>query len=76
MESDGDSQDEQFKILRQGMAYCWSVAVAALPEEGKLLMQNWFTSRNADIRWMMKENLKKNRLVRMDARWVETWQAK
>jgi hypothetical protein len=24
-----------------------------------------------DIRWMMKENLKKNRLIKMDPAWVE-----
>lgn len=63
--------DESFKVLRQGMGYCWSVAVAALPERGKPLMEKWLGSRNADVRWIMKENLKKNRLIRMDAAWVK-----
>jgi hypothetical protein len=53
------------------MAYCWSVAVAALPEEGKPLMEKWFESEDKDIRWIMKENLKKNRLVKMDGNWVK-----
>ncbi len=52
------------------LAYCWSVAVAAFPEEGKPLMEKWFDSEDKDIRWMVKENLKKNRLVKMDADWV------
>jgi hypothetical protein len=26
-------------VLRKGLGYCWSVAVAALPEEGKALME-------------------------------------
>ena len=34
-------------------------------------MEKWLTSSDKDIRWIMKENLKKNRLVRMDADWVK-----
>jgi len=71
MESAEDTKDEPFKVLRQGMGYCWSVLVAALPEAGKPIFEKWLNSQNKDIRWMMKENLKKNRLVRMDADWVE-----
>lgn len=71
MESAKDSKSEDFKILRQGMAYCWSVAVAALPKEGKQAMEKWLKSQNPDIRWVMKENLKKNRLMKMDAEWAK-----
>jgi hypothetical protein len=62
------------KTLRQGLAYCWSVAVAALPDAGKPLMEKWLASPDPEVRWIMWENLKKNRLVRMDAAWVEEWQ--
>ena len=71
MERATEGKDESFKVLRQGMAYCWSVAVVALPKAGKPMMERWLNSQDQDIRWMMKENLKKNRLVRMDASWVE-----
>lgn len=71
MEASSDKRDESFKVLRQGMAYCWSVAIAALPREGKPMMEKWLTSENSNIRWVMKENLKKNRLIKMDARWVK-----
>lgn len=71
MEKEVQSRDESFKVLRQGMAYCWSVAIAALPEDGKPMMERWLDSDDKDIRWMMKENLKKNRLVKMDAAWVQ-----
>jgi hypothetical protein len=70
MESAIGKKDESFKVLRQGMAYCWSVAVVALPEAGKPLIEKWLKSPNSDIRWMMKENLKKNRLLKMDTDWV------
>jgi hypothetical protein len=65
-----DRKSDDFKALRKGMAYCWSVAAAALPEEGKVAMQRWFGSDDPDVRWVMKDNLKKKRLERMDAKWV------
>jgi hypothetical protein len=71
METNDDLKDDSYKVLRQGMAYCWSVAVAALPDVGKPMMENWFDSQDQDICWMMKENLKKNRLVKMDSDWVK-----
>jgi hypothetical protein len=62
---------EDFKTLCKGLGYCWSVVVAALPTQGKYSMERWFSSTDKDVRWIMKENLKKNRLVRMDKAWVE-----
>ena len=72
METSDYQKEEAFRVLRQGMGYCWSVAVAALPEAGKPVIENWLNSHSKDIRWIMKENLKKNRLIRMDANWVKT----
>ena len=71
MEGAGTLQDESFKVLRQAMGYCWSVVVAALPESGKPAIEKWLYSEDKDIKWVMKENLKKNRLVKMDASWVK-----
>ena len=71
-----DRKSDAFKTLRQGLGYCWSVAVAALPDDGKPLMENWLVSPDPDIRWIMRENLKKNRLVRMDAAWVARWRSR
>jgi len=71
MERDESVKDESYKVLRQAMGYCWSVAVPALPDFGKLMMEKWLDTQDKDIRWMMKENLKKNRLVRMNADWVK-----
>jgi hypothetical protein len=65
-----DRHSEGFIALRKGLGYCWSVAVVALPEQGKLLMEKWSTDPDKDIHWIMKENLKKTRLTRMDADWV------
>jgi len=69
-------KSQDFLTLRQGLGYCWSVAVAALPDEGKIMLEKWLADTDKDIRWIMKENLKKNRLARMDAGWVKKWQSK
>jgi 3-methyladenine DNA glycosylase AlkC len=69
-------KNKDFLTLRQGLGYCWSVAVAALPDEGKASLEKWLADTDQDIHWIMKENLKKNRLARMDASWVKKWQSK
>lgn len=65
-----DRSSEDFKTLRQGLAYCWSVSTAAAPAAGKNIMEKWMACEDHDIRWIMKQNLGKKRLERMDAAWV------
>ena len=57
----------------QALAYCWSVAVAAAPEAGRPLMDKWIGSEDRDVRWLMKQNLAKNRLAAAGRDWVERW---
>jgi hypothetical protein len=73
IEKSTEQRGDDFDALRKGLGYCWSVAVAALPEEGKQRMEKWLVKSNKHIRWIMQENLKKNRLIRMDAGWVNNW---
>ncbi len=68
-----DRRVEDFKTLRQALGYCWSVAVVASPIDGKPAMEKWLVNPDADVAWIMCENLKKNRLARMDAVWVKEW---
>jgi hypothetical protein len=68
-----DRTTDAFRALRKGMGYCWSVAVAASLREGKKMMERWMASDDADVTWVMKENLGKNRLSRIDPDWVEKW---
>lgn len=71
-----DRRGEDFRALRKGLAYCWSVAVAADPPAGKPMMEPWLGSEDRDVRWIMRQNLAKRRLVRMDAAWVAAWHAR
>lgn len=64
-------RNEDFKILCKGLSYCWSVVVAAKPNHGKQVMERWLSSMDEDVCRIMRENLKKNRLVKMDKAWVE-----
>jgi hypothetical protein len=57
---------EDFRVLRKALGYCWSVAVAAGPESGFGRLARWAASADRDVRWIVAENLKKNRLRRAD----------
>ncbi len=68
--SSTESKSEASEVLKKGLAYCWSVAIAAYPEKGKKVFEKWVGSKNKEIVWIMKENLKKNRLLKTDKEWV------
>lgn len=67
---------EDFRILRKGLGYCWSVAIAANPGNGKTVFEKLLDLNDPDIRWIIKENLKKNRLIKMDPGWVRNLSGK
>ena len=58
-------RDPDTRTLRQALGYCWSVAIAALPEEGLTLFAELRESEDADVAWVVRENLKKKRLARL-----------
>jgi len=57
--------------LRKALGYGWSVAIVSLPNKGKKSFEKIATCNNKHIQWIVKENLKKNRLSVMDRNWVE-----
>jgi hypothetical protein len=52
------------------------VAIVALPEAGKPLLEKWAENGDQDVQWVVRENLKKARLLRMDRRWATALQAR
>ncbi len=68
-------KSEDYRVLRKGMAYCWSVAIAAYPEAGKPLFEKWAASTDEDVRWILIQNLQKERLRRADPEWTEKMKA-
>ena len=65
-----DRRADDFRTLRKALGYGWSVAVVALPNAGVPLFERLLGSADADVRWIVRENLKKKRLERMDPAWV------
>lgn len=53
-----------FIILRRALGYTLSVIVAALPEKGFAFMRECALLSDADIIWVLRENLKKKRLAK------------
>ena len=67
----GERRSDEFRSLRKTLGYAWSVAMVALPEQGKPLFERLLASDDPDIRWVVRENLGKKRLERMDREWVD-----
>jgi len=70
IENISDRKGEAFRVLRKGLGYGISVSIAAYPEKGKPRFEDLLQNSDTDIQWIMRENLKKKRLIRMDPDWV------
>jgi hypothetical protein len=57
-----DRRAPDVRVLRQALGYAWSVVVAADPVAVWGVFQRWATVEDPDIRWIVAENLKKNRM--------------
>jgi hypothetical protein len=71
-----DRKEAGFQALRKGLAYAWSVVVAAYPNAGKPRMEVWLIQSDPDIHWIMKQNLGKKRLVAAGKDWLAGWQSR
>jgi hypothetical protein len=67
-----DRKSDEFKALRKGLGYTLSLVVQALPEEGFQFMRELVATQDKDVLWIVKENLKKNRLVKNHPAQVES----
>ncbi len=65
-----DRGRDPFRILRQALGYAWSVAIAALPGQGTALLDRWCGSADPDVRWIVRENLRKSRMARAAPAWT------
>ena len=66
-----DRRREDVRVLRKALGYAWSVAIVASPERGRGLFEHLAASDDPDARWIVRENLGKARLRRMDGAWVD-----
>jgi hypothetical protein len=68
LERTTDRRSEPARVLRQALGYAWSVVIAADPGRGWPRFVVWSKRGDADVDWVVRENLKKNRLHRLDLR--------
>jgi hypothetical protein len=73
LEVEADRRSDDFRTLRQALGYGWSVAFAADPIEGQRRMERWLADQDPDVRWVMRQNLRKNRLARLAPDWAARW---
>ncbi|MDN7012590.1 hypothetical protein FGW20_05960 [Methanoculleus sp. FWC-SCC3] len=66
-----ERRSEAFRALRKSLGHTLSVVIAALPAPGFEYLRQLATLDDQDIRWIVRENLKKNRL---EKRYPETVQ--
>lgn len=59
-----DRKTEEFRTLRRTLGYTLSVVTAVAPQEGFALMRECASWNDADIIWVLRENLKKKRLAK------------
>jgi hypothetical protein len=57
-------KSDAFAALKNGLGFAPSLFVAALPEEGFPMLERWARSGDRDLVWIVRENLKKDRLNR------------
>jgi hypothetical protein len=67
-----ERKSEDFRTLRKALGYTLSVVVQALPQEGFRFLAQLIQLHDPDLIWIVKQNLRKNRLVKHFAEQVES----
>jgi hypothetical protein len=62
---------DEYKILRKALGYCWSIAIDSEPDIGVPLFEKLIEIADKDIIWIMRENLKNNRMKKIDQDWTD-----
>ena len=71
-----DKLTDEEDTLKKALGYGWSVAIVHAPAEGKKVFEKLLKKDSKHIKWIVKENLKKNRLIKADAEWVSEMERK
>lgn len=70
-----ERRSEEFRVLRKALGYTLSVVTRATPDDGFEFMRQLVALQDRDVLWIVKENLKKNRLVKHFPAQVESMRA-
>ncbi len=67
--------DEGSTALKKALGYGWSVVICKEPEAGKSAFEQLLDLPGKHMRWIIRENLKKNRLIKLDSPWTASCSA-
>lgn len=65
-----DRNSEGFRVLAKGLGYGLSIVIVSLPGKGKAAFESLISTPDKDVRKVLLENLKKNRMEKMDPEWT------
>lgn len=65
--------NESQKVLKKALGYCWSVVLCGENADRSIFEKLIAYKDNKHIKWIIVENLKKNRLEKLDSDWVKTF---
>ncbi len=65
-----DRRQPDVRVLRQALGYGWSVAIVAAPDVGIATFDRWIALDDPDVRWIVRENVRKARLRSLEAAWL------
>jgi hypothetical protein len=65
-----DGRASDVRVLRQALGYGWSVVIAADIGIGLPAFEPWLFDPSPDVRWIVRQNLGKARLIRLAPEWV------
>ncbi|MGV1010476.1 MAG: HEAT repeat domain-containing protein [Dermatophilaceae bacterium] len=66
-----DRRSDGFVALRKALGYGWSVLAVADWARVRPALERWQREPDPDVRWVMRQNLRKSRLQRLDPSWVD-----
>ena len=61
-----DRRAASLRVLRRALGYAWSVVIAADVDRGWPRFVEWSRTDDPDVAWLVRENLKKKRLARLN----------
>jgi hypothetical protein len=73
VQHDDEKELPGYQELCDTLGYSWSIAVAAYPQKGKLMIERWIKESHDVVRSVMRENIQQDRLKKAETDWCNRW---
>lgn len=65
--------NQDYEVLQEEVARCWTIVVTEYPEKGKQIMERWMKEPHPRVNTIMKKSLLSNSLQNLDSEWANKW---